>query len=281
MSTIDQFESVFRSAVKEVYQPSSFPIREILLINSQGDEDQSPLSEIESFLSGLTSAPKVTALPYTDDMNSTGLIEQVKSYNPDLIVTFRNLFEHGEALQYALGDHIEVLTQVTHIPLLLLPHPSVKGDRRLETPRRVMVLTDQLLEHPRLIDVALEMIQSPGELTVAHVEDETVFERYMGLIAKIPQIDTEVARQLILDQMLGEVRGYIDQLGDTLAKQDLSVMVHSEVTMGHQLSSYRDLVKDNQIELVVMQSKDDDQIAMHGLSYPLAVELRQTPLLMI
>ena len=30
-----------------------------------------------------------------------------------------------------------------------------------------------------------------------------------------------------------------------------------------------------------MNTKDDDQLAMHGLAYPLAVELRDIPLLML
>ena len=30
-----------------------------------------------------------------------------------------------------------------------------------------------------------------------------------------------------------------------------------------------------------MYTKDEDQMAMHGVAYPLAVELRETPLLML
>lgn len=30
-----------------------------------------------------------------------------------------------------------------------------------------------------------------------------------------------------------------------------------------------------------MNTKDEDQLAMHGLAYPLAVELREIPLLML
>jgi hypothetical protein len=30
-----------------------------------------------------------------------------------------------------------------------------------------------------------------------------------------------------------------------------------------------------------MNTKDEDQLAMHGLAYPLAVELRDIPLLML
>jgi hypothetical protein len=35
------------------------------------------------------------------------------------------------------------------------------------------------------------------------------------------------------------------------------------------------------VDLLVMNTKDEDHSAMHGLAYPLAVELRGTPLLML
>ena len=37
----------------------------------------------------------------------------------------------------------------------------------------------------------------------------------------------------------------------------------------------------DRVDLLVMNTKDEDQLAMHGLAYPLAVELRQIPLLML
>ena len=51
--------------------------------------------------------------------------------------------------------------------------------------------------------------------------------------------------------------------------------------MGHQLQTYVSMVELNHIDLVVIQSKDEDQIAIHGLSYPLAVELKDLPLLIM
>jgi len=38
---------------------------------------------------------------------------------------------------------------------------------------------------------------------------------------------------------------------------------------------------DHEIDLLVMHTKTDDHLAMHGAAYPLAVELRQIPILMI
>ena len=44
---------------------------------------------------------------------------------------------------------------------------------------------------------------------------------------------------------------------------------------------YKELVEENEIDLLVMYTKDEEQLAMHGIAYPLAVELRATPLLML
>jgi hypothetical protein len=41
------------------------------------------------------------------------------------------------------------------------------------------------------------------------------------------------------------------------------------------------LITQHHIDLLVFNTKDDDQLAMHGLAYPLAIELRQIPLLML
>jgi len=53
------------------------------------------------------------------------------------------------------------------------------------------------------------------------------------------------------------------------------------VTMGHRLKDHLRFVEDHKIDLLVLNTKDDDQMAMHGLAYPLAVQLRRTALLML
>ena len=53
------------------------------------------------------------------------------------------------------------------------------------------------------------------------------------------------------------------------------------VSFGHSLSDYKLYIQEYKIDLLVMHAKDHDQLAMHGLAYPLAIELREIPLLMI
>ena len=53
------------------------------------------------------------------------------------------------------------------------------------------------------------------------------------------------------------------------------------VTMGRRLDAYSRLIDEREIALLLMRTEDEDQLAMHGLAYPLAVELRKIPLPMI
>ena len=62
---------------------------------------------------------------------------------------------------------------------------------------------------------------------------------------------------------------------------ELSLTVETVVAMGHRLSEYEQLIREHEVDLLVMNTKDEDQLAMHGLAYPLAVNLRSIPLLML
>ena len=57
--------------------------------------------------------------------------------------------------------------------------------------------------------------------------------------------------------------------------------VDAIVSFGHKLADYLAYVDELQINLLLMPGKDEDQLAMHGLSYPMAIELRQIPLLIV
>ena len=43
--------------------------------------------------------------------------------------------------------------------------------------------------------------------------------------------------------------------------------------MGRRVDEYGDIVVKREIDLLVLHTKDDDQLAMHGAAYALAVEL--------
>ena len=81
--------------------------------------------------------------------------------------------------------------------------------------------------------------------------------------------------------MLRDARDYISSCSDALTRVALPFSVDQVVTRGHHLSEYRTIVEENDADLLVMNTKDDDQLAMHGLAYPLAIEVRSIPLLLL
>ncbi len=144
-----------------------------------------------------------------------------------------------------------------------------------------MAVTDHLAGDERLVNAALTLIESGGRLYLSHVEDDATFERYIRAIGKIPEIDTELARDRIQAQLLKEPADYIRSVGDALREAAVTCEVQELVSMGHHVKQYRELVDTHAIDLLVVNTKDEDLCAMHGLAYPLAVELRDTPLLML
>ena len=120
-----------------------------------------------------------------------------------------------------------------------------------------------------------------GTLHLTHVEDDAVFERYLDVISKIPEIDTDVARETIQEQLLREPSVYIDSCETALREVGVDLRVVKHVTHGHRLEEYRNAIKDHQVDLVVLQGHDEDQLAMNATAYSVAVELRTTPLLIV
>jgi len=144
-----------------------------------------------------------------------------------------------------------------------------------------MAITDHLTGDHRLVNYAVALTEPEGRLYLTHVEDEATFDRYIETISKVPTIDTDEAREAILKQLLKEPRDYIRSCREVLGQQGVAVQVEKIVTLGHHLSDYRRLIDEHRVDLLVVNTKDEDQLAMHGLAYPLSVELRSTPILML
>ncbi|MEZ4312120.1 MAG: hypothetical protein R3F14_29180 [Polyangiaceae bacterium] len=81
--------------------------------------------------------------------------------------------------------------------------------------------------------------------------------------------------------MLKEPRDYIRSCIEELGEEGLTMQVHEVVEMGHPLKDTKRLIEGLGIDLLIMNSKDDERLAMHGLAYPLAVELRDLPILLL
>ena len=286
MSTLDRFESVFNAAAREVFAHQPVEIGRVLLVHDLAEALQDDFLYLaKGFLSVLEARDKPDWELFGGDapFSVREVLNAVEQARPDLVVTYRHLHSTVGEWPHSLGEHVDVLTQATSTPVLVLPHPGRKDlpGHALKNTGRVMAVTDHLAGDHRLVSHAAHFTQDGGTLYLAHVEDDTVFERYIVAIGKIPDLDTGIAREEIRARLVEDPTEYIESCRTGLARGNQTLKVESRVKLGHQLADYRGLVEENEIDLLVMYTKDDEQLAMHGIAYPLAVELRTTPLLML
>lgn len=285
MTQIDQFESIFRAASKTKFEYSDWSVQKILTV---GDGSQQESTEIENQVKEFVSNSfEVDAIEW-ESLNGNGfssvkqLIDKVHESSPDLICCRRNLHIAADEYPYSLGVYVEVLTQATDIPVLLLPTPDADSTKQWHSEsRKVIAITDHLDDDALLVNAAIKMTADEGTLHLAHIEDEKAFGRFMHVVEKIAEIDSETAHEKIKERLLLGPTDFVESCRQGIDAEGIQIKVESVVQMGHNLSVYKELVESNEVDLVVLHTKDDDQLAMHGLAYPLAVELHQTPMLLI
>jgi hypothetical protein len=285
MLHLDQFESAFKSAVKQRYSYAAVEISNVLVFTDLGrEETRRFVADVREFLSVLgRDGVRWHEVPGEEFDDAGDLLQIVEEERPDLICAYRNLHGGARRFPFSLGAHVDVLTQATTTPVLLLPAPTDDGrlPAGLENTNEVMVLHDHLTGSDPMVSYGVRFTNPGGKLFLTHLENDHVFQRYMDVIAKLPSIDTDVARRDIAEQLLKEPSDYIDSAVQELAARNLPVDVHKIVTTGHHVATCKKLVEENEIDLIVMNTKDEEQLAMHGLAYPIAVELRDVPLLML
>lgn len=291
MSNLDQFESAFRSAAKDVFHYRRVAIRSVLVVTDlTGAAAEQFKAVVERFTAALTAHEEVSYTLITGDRFASpkDLLDVVEKQRPDLIATYRCLHSTAWQWVYTLGAHIDVLTQATTTPVLLMPHPARNAgrgpDAGTEAPAqtdRVMAVTDHLAGDERLVNSALAFAQATGTLYLTHVEDDATLDRYIDAIGKISEIDTDTARERITAQLLKEPADYIRSVTAALFEAKVACAIEQRVVLGHHVTQYREMVEACEVDLLVLNTKDDDHSAMHGVAYALAVELRDTPLLML
>lgn len=285
MTKVDQFESVFRSAAKTLFEYHPVEVGSVLVITDRQGDDASAFSDrLRSFLSVLDRSENVQWTTVSGDEfdNVPEVLAHVEEHKPGLICTHRHLHSGSRKWPFTLGECVDVLTQVAAAPVLMFPHPDAPDDMaRCSQTRTVMAVTDHLTGDHRLVNWAARFTESQGVLLLTHIEDEVNFQRYVEAIGKIPSIPTDEAERLLRARLLKDPADYIDSSAEALAQHGLPVTVEKIVTMGHRLKEYERLIEEHEIDLLVFNTKDDDQLAMHGLAYPLAIELTTTPLLML
>jgi hypothetical protein len=286
MTNIDQFESVFKSADKPQFQLKKSSLKTVFVVTDMETKEAGAYhAEVGRFLETLSRECDlnwrlITVADYDDVAQ---LLQLVQSESPDLICTYRNLHLAIPDFPHSLGVFVDVLTQVVAMPVLLMPSPRMlrDGKVKLTAPDVVMAVTDHLTGDHHLVSQAAFFANPAGRLFLTHVEDEATYDRYIETIGKIPEIDTDFAREAILQQLLKEPHDYIRSCRAVLNEADPKLEIEELITAGHRLSDYKRLIDEHNVSLLVMNTKDDDQLAMHGVAYPLAVELRETPLLLL
>ncbi len=286
MANVDQFESIFRSSVKERLQYREISLSSVLLITDLPPEEALVFKkEVQQFLSilGPEDSWDCFLLTAGDFTTTEDLLERVDGYALDLICSYRNLHSGAWRFPHSLGEHLDVLIQKTTIPVLILPHPKAgyAADHAMQDTREVMVVTDMVAINHDLINYAVRLTQPGGTLFLSHVENKYIFDRYIDAIGKIEALDTEVARTRLAQQLLKEPEDYFLSCADILKEQNSTLDVRSMVSLGNGVVEYRRQIESRQLDLLVMHANDEGQQAMNSVAYPLAVELRQVPLLMI
>ena len=286
MPNVDRFESMFRAAQREVFQHRPVEIASVLVVT---DRDEQGAKRFGETVRGFLHILSVDGAIAWRDVNGSefhtagDLLELIDSTKPGLICTYRNLHSTAWKWPYSLGEHLDLLTQHTSVPVMVLPHPEAErsAEHALKTTEKVMVITDHLAGDQHLVNWAVRFTAKDGTLWLTHVENEATFERYLEAIANIPTIDTDEARKTIGEQLLKDPRECIAGIREALSSEGLPLSVEAQVTFGHHLSEYRSLIEQHKVDLLVLNTKDEDQLAMHGIAYELAVELRHIPLLML
>lgn len=279
---LDDFESVFRSAVKARFHHQPPEIGSALLIT---DLDQAQTAGIldaaTEFLSHGHGELEWSTLSAGDFSEVGDVLDRVRRDPPGLAVCYRHVLGQGAKLPYSLGSTVDALTQATDIPVLLLPRPH---DGRIDLPKsthRVMVVTDHLTGDDHLVNWASHLCTDDGTLFLSHIEDQAVLDKYIEVCSKIPGIDLALAKEKIPKKLLDMPRDYVQSTAEVLAEHDNHEKVEAIVKLGAPVKEYEELVEEHNIDLLVMNTKDAGQSAMHSLAYALSVEIRSRPLLLL
>ncbi len=283
MTNIDQFESIFKKADKPKFQLEDVQLRNLMVVTDDDHTQTDKFTDqVVDFLDRTQLDNEITwhKVSGSEHTSVSDLLEIVKHAQPDMICTYRNLHAPASDFPYSLGVYIDVLSQVTDMPVLVLPSPNRSGEIPTDT-LNVMAIADHLTGDHHLVSYAAKLTTKGGTLFLTHVEDKVDFERFMSVISKVPSIETEAARDAILQQLLNEPHDFIKSCASVIKESGLPISIEEIITLGHSLRDYQRLIEEHNVELLVVNTKQDDQLAMHGLAYPLCVELRDTPILML
>lgn len=277
MTGIDKFESVFRATLRDDFKLAPLVFKKVLVLTDVQAAPDEGRAMLASATTMLPSATEIELHMLAMDAPISVTLELVAREAPDLVVTHRGLASPSWRQPFTVGENLEVLTQVAAPPVLALPHPLVAAPPT-KAPGKIMALTDQLAGNSDLVNAALALTPDDGQLVLCHVEDTRSFERFLDVIAKLPSIDTEQARDEISARLAKEPTDFAESVRAALEPKGRKVSIL--ITRGAHTRDYVELVELEDAGLVVMGTRDASQLAMHGMAHALAIELRTTPMLL-
>ena len=282
MLNVDEFESVFRAADKKIFTHTAPSVSEILLISDlEGPELQAYVSACQTLLRPLGEKLKWSIHGNGAWSGVEGVLRLVEDATPDLIVSTRNLNSDAWRWAYSLGVYLNAMCRATSYPVVVTPNPRAYPSLPWKDggADSVMVVDDHLTGDDRIVNWGAHLLQAGGTLHLSHMEHDEIFERYLDAISKIPEIDTETARETLRKHLLKEPTEYIESCVRGLEDLDLNVVGH--VVLGHRAADYAHLVEEHDVDLVLFPALEEDRIALHGVAYQLTVQLLTTPLMMV
>jgi len=284
------FESQFRGAIRQRYRHEPLRIERVLIVTDLPVDRAEAVRQSTQRLLGKLPAMAGAAwelITAADFPQLPALVARIEAERPGLIVASRNLGEHPRFPDNSLGTYVDNLTQATDVPVLVLPvrRDDDEGARelveQLRGTERVLVVTDHLTEDPALIRWGAELTLPEGRLFLTHIEDESIFERYLAVISRIPEIDDDVARRTLGERLLKEARDFCVEAARGLTAEGAHVTVEPMVAMGEPVAVVREWLATHEVDLVVADAKDPQSAAMSALTHTLAVEFLGTPLLLL
>lgn len=284
MTNLNTFESVFKSADKPAYAYGRIEVSRVVVVTDLSDAEATPLiARLRTFLSVLGEGLLWRHLGRADYASVGDLLARVEEEAPDLVVTYRHLQSNAWHWPHGLGEYLEVLSQVTTVPVLVLPHPEADHalPHTMSDTDTVMAITNHLTADSRLVDYALQFTATSGTCWLTHIESQRQFDYFVSAVEKIPEIETDDVRELVEIQLLKEPRDYIASCRREIEAQGVPVEIQAIVKMGDRVSDYRRLVQDHRCDLLVLNTWEAGQPAMQGQAYRLAVELRDVPVLLL
>lgn len=285
MRDLGEFESVFKRALRDQFQYESLDIAKAVLITDLPEDAVPAYTEkVKGFLDPEfpRTSYTLTALAGNAWSNWEDLRQLLKEEQPDLVITYRLLKVPKLDHFTSLGVYVDTLTQVSDYPVLLLPNPRRPDYEHAPWHlANVLVATEHMYANHSLVNYGIRFTPEKHTLMLCHVEDQDTFNYFLKAIEKIPELDNDIAREKVAEQLVAMPRHFAESVAAEIEAHRKDIVLESVIEFGHLIANYRDLLQRTPISLMVFTTKDDTQLAMHSLGYSLAVEFRNMPVLLI